>query len=409
MSKLQGRNLVGLFVALTLAAGSASATNGYYTTGTGTKSKGQAGAGSANPQELMSLATNPAGIAFLDEAIEAGLGIFSPMRDYKTTPSQAPGACFAPGQCLLTVGPNDLSSENEFFPIPYVGMNWKLTDVDNLALAFYARGGMNTKWVGGTVTYDPYFGMNPGVTTPVTLPGTFGDGTAGVDLMQGFLNLTYARKISDQFSVGASAIFALQRFEARGLDNFAPFTRTYVSTFNPATGGQAPRNLSDNSDKGSLRDLNGFAWTGKLPAKLPAPAPAMDAIGAAKNYLQGKDVKFQEKALFEGIQHPDDQAHLVWYPSNGKLVLAYEIDMHPNVMDHWTLFVEATTFEVLEAYSELCAIAPLQFYDLSSFKDCKEEAVHAKGFEMDEMPAVIADGVPCPVRESGHQQVFAEP
>ena len=145
-------------------------------------------------------------------------------------------------------------------------------------------------------------------------------------------------------------------------------------------------------DKGSLRDLNGFAWTGKLPAKLPAPAPAMDAIGAAKNYLHGKDVKFQEKALFEGIQHPDDQAHLVWYPSNGKLVLAYEIDMHPNVMDHWTLFVEATTFEVLEAYSELCAIAPLQLYDLSSFKDCKEEAVHAKGFEMDEMPAVIADG-----------------
>ena len=71
MSKLQGRNLVGLFVALTLAAGSASATNGYYTTGTGTKSKGQAGAGSANPQELMSLATNPAGIAFVDEAIEA--------------------------------------------------------------------------------------------------------------------------------------------------------------------------------------------------------------------------------------------------------------------------------------------------------------------------------------------------
>ena len=53
MSKLQGRNLVGLFVALTLAAGTASATNGYYTTGTGTKSKGQAGAGSANRPWLM--------------------------------------------------------------------------------------------------------------------------------------------------------------------------------------------------------------------------------------------------------------------------------------------------------------------------------------------------------------------
>jgi long-chain fatty acid transport protein len=245
MSKLQVRNLVGLFVVLALAAASASATNGYYTTGTGTKSKGQAGAGSANPQEVMSLATNPAGIAFVDEAIEAGLSIFSPMRDYKTTPSQAPGACFAPGQCLLTIGPNDLSSKNEFFPIPYVGMNWKLTDVDNLALAFYARGGMNTKWEGGTVTYDPYFG-GPGSQGAVTLPGTFGANTAGVDLMQGFLNLTYARRISDQFSVGASAIFAMQRFEARGLANFAPFTRTYVSTFNPATGGQMPKNLTNN-------------------------------------------------------------------------------------------------------------------------------------------------------------------
>jgi long-chain fatty acid transport protein len=104
---------------------------------------------------------------------------------------------------------------------------------------------MNTKWDGGTVTYDPYFG-GPGSQGAITLPGTFGDNTAGVDLMQGFLNLTYARKFSDQFSVGASAIFAIQRFEARCLDNFAPFTRTYVSTFNPATGGQMPKNLSDN-------------------------------------------------------------------------------------------------------------------------------------------------------------------
>jgi len=145
-------------------------------------------------------------------------------------------------------------------------------------------------------------------------------------------------------------------------------------------------------DKGSLRDLNGFAWTGKLPAKLPAPAPATEAIGAAKNYLLEKNVQFQDKARFEGIQHPDDKAQLVWYPSNGKLVLTYEIDMHPNVMDHWTVFIEATTFEILEAYSELCAIAPLQLYDLSSFRTCKEEEHHADGFELDRMPAVVADG-----------------
>jgi len=236
------RTALGLGIALALAAGGASATNGYYMHGMGTKSKGQAGAGSADPQEILVMATNPAGIAFVPESIDAGLGIFSPMRQYSTSPSQAPGACFAPGQCLLTVGPNDIASQNEFFPIPHIGMNWALTDADHVAAAFYARGGMNTKWEGGSVTYDPYFGMNPSVTSPVTLPGTFGDGTTGVDLMQGFLNLTYAHKFGNKLSLGVSAIAAIQRFEARGLDNFAPFTRTFVASGMT----QMPKDLSDN-------------------------------------------------------------------------------------------------------------------------------------------------------------------
>ena len=94
------RTALGLGIALALAAGGASATNGYYMHGMGTKSKGQAGAGSADPQEILVMATNPAGIAFLPESIDAGLAIFSPMRQYSTSASQAPGACFAPGQCL---------------------------------------------------------------------------------------------------------------------------------------------------------------------------------------------------------------------------------------------------------------------------------------------------------------------
>ena len=236
------RTALGLGIALALAASGASATNGYYMHGMGTKNKGQAGAGSADPQEILVMATNPAGIAFVPESIDAGLAIFSPMREYSTSPSMAPGACFAPGQCLLTIGPNDIASQNEFFPIPHVAMNWALTESDFVAAAFYARGGMNTKWEGGSVTYDPYFGMNPSVTRPVTLPGTFGDGTAGVDLMQGFLNLTYARKFSDSLSLGLSGIVAIQRFEARGLDNFAPFTRTFVASGMT----QMPKDLSDN-------------------------------------------------------------------------------------------------------------------------------------------------------------------
>lgn len=247
MNTNRNRTILALGVALALAASGASATNGYFTHGAGTKSKGQAGAGSANPEELMILATNPAGITVLPESIDAGLSVFSPMRDYRTSGSQANGGCAPPGgpaNCAFTIGPNNLSSENEFFPIPFVAMNWNLSDVDYVATAFYARGGMNTKWEGGTATFDPTVGQ--GTAGPQTFPGTYGGGTAGVDLMQAFLNLTYARKLSEDFSVGASAIFALQRFEARGVSTFAPYTKTYVESFFTTGQPAAPRNLSAN-------------------------------------------------------------------------------------------------------------------------------------------------------------------
>jgi long-chain fatty acid transport protein len=260
MKNLHGRTILGLFVVLTLAASSASATNGYYTHGTGTKSKAQAGAAVANPEELLSIATNPAGLAFLPESIDAGLSIFSPMRDYKTSASQANGGC-SPQGCAYTIGPNDLTSDNEFFMIPSIAMNWALTDNDFVAAAFYARGGMNTKWVGGSATFDPYFG-GEGSTGPQTFAGTYGDGTAGVDLMQGFLNFTYARKVSDKFSLGASAIFAMQRFEVRGVHTFGFFTKTYAESLFTTGVPQAPKNLSNNGHDmsygygGSL----GFLW-----------------------------------------------------------------------------------------------------------------------------------------------------
>jgi len=122
-------------------------------------------------------------------------------------------------------------------------------------------------------------------------------------------------------------------------------------------------------DHGSLRDINGFAWTGKLPIKLPAPASSATAIKEAKKFLLGQNVRFQEKVAYPGATVPEDKASLVWYPQNGKLVLAYEIDMHPNMMDHWKVFADAGTFEVLESYSQLCAFAPMQLFDLSCAKE----------------------------------------
>ncbi|NJD32593.1 MAG: hypothetical protein FIB04_12000 [Gammaproteobacteria bacterium] len=251
MSTIRTRTILGLAVALALAAGTASATNGYFTHGAGTKSKAEAGAGSADPQELLSIATNPAGLAFLPETIDAGIGFFSPIRDYRTSPSMANGGCFPNQGCAFTIGPNNISSKNEFFPIPFVAMNWKLDAQNALAAAFYARGGMNTQWEGGTATFDPDGAAGP--APPMTFRGTYGggakggNGKAGVEQMQGFLNGTYAWKQSDdQFSLGVSAIFAMQRFQARGVPMFAPYTRTYVESYMQTGTPRMPTHLSGN-------------------------------------------------------------------------------------------------------------------------------------------------------------------
>lgn len=246
MSRLNRRTVLGVSIALALGCGTASATNGYFTLGAGTQSKAMAGSGSADPQELMALATNPAGLAALRVSTDAGIGLFAPHREYKTSESMANGGC-SPQGCAFTIGPNDINSGNPFFVMPFVAANWRLDEQSALAVAFYGRGGMNTRWKGGTATFDPSGGQGP--YGPMTFPGTYGSGAyggkgnTGVDLMQGFLNTTYAWKTADdRFALGVSAILAVQLFEAQGVQTFAPYTKAFVeSGFT-----QQPKNLSNN-------------------------------------------------------------------------------------------------------------------------------------------------------------------
>ncbi|MEO6133221.1 MAG: hypothetical protein ABIQ02_15370, partial [Saprospiraceae bacterium] len=115
---------------------------------------------------------------------------------------------------------------------------------------------------------------------------------------------------------------------------------------------------------GQLRDLNGFAWTGTTPDKLPFALNANKAMDASKKYLTEQGIHFQPIPNVDGLHNPEDASQLVWYPVNGKLVLTYEIDMHPNMLDHWTLFVNATSLEIVNAFSQLCSIFPSQLYKL---------------------------------------------
>jgi long-chain fatty acid transport protein len=237
-----GRILPAIVASAALSvAGVANATNGYFTHGVGTKSQALAGSGSADPEEVLVIATNPAGLAFVGERLELGVSAFSPVRSYDTTPSGLPDEAYAQG--AFTIGPdgNHITSKNELFFIPHIAKSWRRSDQDAFAVAFYGRGGMNTEWQGGSAKFWP-----PGYEAPVTSPGTFGAGTAGVDLMQAFLNLAYAHSnASKTLSVGASAIFAAQRFRATGVSTYAPYTKTFVESM--ASGSPVmPTHLSNN-------------------------------------------------------------------------------------------------------------------------------------------------------------------
>lgn len=226
------------------------ATNGYFMHGIGTKNKGMAGAGLAMPEDAISVANNPASALSNTGKYDLGLAVFSPSRSYETTDSMANGQCSQMG-CAFTIGPNDLDSDNKYFYIPNMAGAWEINDQSAWAVAFYGKGGMNTTWNGGTATFDPtQTGQN--VTT---FPGTYGggmaggNGAAGVDLSQAYLELTYARSAGENFTWGATLVGVMQVFAARGLVAFSPYTETYASSIdpeNPNSPPDFPQNLTNN-------------------------------------------------------------------------------------------------------------------------------------------------------------------
>jgi len=220
---------------------SAFATNGYFTHGVGTASKAMAGTGVGSNADMGAImsASNPALAVFSGDQWEAGLSIFSPRRSYVASTQNFNGGLIpidpANGVFLpsLSITPGEVDSDSEFFPIPYVAKNWSLQSGAKVTFAFYGNGGMNTDWdVSTGAEATSYFcGGNPFVgDPPATNPGPYCAGKAGVDLMQAFMKVNYSAKIGDNFSWGFGPIFAIQMFEANGIDSFAPITETFAAS-----------------------------------------------------------------------------------------------------------------------------------------------------------------------------------
>jgi long-chain fatty acid transport protein len=217
MIRVRLKILTCALVALTIPATS-WATNGYFSHGISVAEKGLAGAGVAYSQDTLAAANNPAGMVWQGARYDIGAAVFGPMREYTAT--GGPSNACSPQGCTFSVGDGNqnIDSENEAFLIPQFGYNWVINDDSTIGVSVFGNGGMNTEYKGGTASVpDGMGGFNQ-------LSGTFGDGTAGVDLSQLFVSTTYSRKISPTSSLGISGIIVYQRFEAKGLGNFAPFS-----------------------------------------------------------------------------------------------------------------------------------------------------------------------------------------
>lgn len=220
------------------AAGSASATNGYFTHGIGAKNKSMAGAGIALPEDSIDVTNNPAVAPFVGNQLIVGAALFSPIRKYETSESQLNGQFGA-----FTIGPNKLKSDSNYFIVPHIAKAWQLSNGNAWALSFYGRGGMNTDWSGGTATFDP---DGPGPAPVGTYPGTYGAGTTGVNFSQAFFDITWGKKFNDQIALGISGVLVGQWFKAEGVNSFWGYTKTFAESAAAGAPIMEPQNLSNN-------------------------------------------------------------------------------------------------------------------------------------------------------------------
>lgn len=173
-----------------LAATNANATDGYFAHGYGVKSQGMGGVGIALPQDALAAAANPAGMGLIGDRVDFGVTWFRPQRAAEIT-----GTPFG-----FSDGKYD-ANDTENFIIPEFGYNRVINQDLTLGVSVYGNGGMNTDY-------------------KRAIP-LFGNTAPRMDLIQLFVAPTATWKINESNTVGVAVNLAYQRFEMKGLQNFA--------------------------------------------------------------------------------------------------------------------------------------------------------------------------------------------
>lgn len=221
-----------------MSAGTANATNGYFSNGYGTAAKGMAGVSVAMPQDTQAGTNNPAGMASLGNRADASIAVFSPLRKYDTG---ATGGFIADSA--------EKSSKN-YFLVPSFGANWDMGEY-SLGVTMSANGGMNTDY--------------PTKVFNGSAPRT------GIDLAQALFGITYSRKLNDKHTIGITPTLAAQRFKAVGLSSFAGISSDSTK-------------LSDNGYDYSYGYGLRAGWLGQMSDTL-----TLGAMAQSKMYMQKFD------------------------------------------------------------------------------------------------------------------------
>lgn len=170
----------------------ALATNGYFSHAYGTRSEAVAGASVAWSQDALAIASNPAGLASVDDGLVVGATLFRPDR----------GASLRQGGLETEFSGNGTDA----FIIPSFGVSRHLNGRWTVGIAAFGNGGMNTNYE----------------TNPFARFGA--QGSAGVDLSQAFVSPAVAWRAGDATTLGLAVNLAYQEFRAKGLGPFAGFS-----------------------------------------------------------------------------------------------------------------------------------------------------------------------------------------
>ena len=184
------------------------ATNGYWSLGYSTKSRSVANACVAMVLDAACSASNPATMAHLGNRMEAGISLFSPSRGFTSNDDASP--TIPPAH----ITPGEYESDNEYFPIPNFAYNTMLDNTSSLGIIVGANGGMNTEY------NDKVFSNFADPRFPEMAPSS----PTGIDLMQLFVGIAYAKKLNAQHTIGIMPMLSIQTLSVDGLQPFTPFS-----------------------------------------------------------------------------------------------------------------------------------------------------------------------------------------